>query len=398
MTRTTATGMLSQNNIPELIYKNENANQPFKFSIERSISEIFHTFDTSIKTLKNSSQISLLVSPLQREKAAKAIQFQWLKNRLSKEELKIKAAFEYWQQQNDTTLSSTPREQKVEVLFERAKKLKEHYGKTHYVFIHGQSSALYTLSCFLQELYKMANPQDAKKLSKYLYAFLRFPNPQKLTARDFINMQKEEISDHELSYQLLCVDADFSNKCRAESAYHYSSNNYSMPICAVDYRAAQMAHSLCNIIKQILKKESLPSELEKKVINYFKLLLSKGKQQWQDGIEIGNLFVICIPKNRIKDPSTNISWRSHVFGVPCTCSEKPYDDIDELEKMQSCQPTHCKMGKKQFDYTTYRLLAEELSPQMDGLRTFLLTVNSINSEKENLPSEELLSSIKSYLT
>jgi hypothetical protein len=334
-----------------------------------------------------------------KDEAAKKIQFQWFKHRLSKEELKLKTVFEYWQQQNYQKVSSLPKEQKVAELFERAEKLKELYGKTHYVFVHGQSSGLYELSGFLQELYKIANPEDAKKLSKYLYAFLRFPNPQGLTAKDFFNMQKKQVNDHELFTQLLSVDADFSNTSLAESAYSFVSINYSMLFTYDD--VSKFRISLCKVIKQILKTDTLPHELEQKVANYTQQLHVNVKKTINKREE-GNLFVICIPKNKLQDPDTNISWRAHPNGIPCTCLGKLYDDIDELEKMQSEQTGLCcnnnPMAAQGLKLATYRLLAEELSPQMDGLRTFLLTTNSISSEKENIASEELLSYIKPYLT
>lgn len=270
----------------------------------------------------------------------------------------------------DSNLSKE-KSDRIKLTMAQAQEIKSIYRSTHHVFIHAQASNWLGLTYLVKELHRAFEPSANIKHFKFLRPPLKLAKPGIASSlwKTFRNtfFEKENItnvqeyinskwfvmdSDGETREHLLSADAYFFNAQRYESSLFFLVNN-----------------------SNILGKPDTIKFFYKQIINYYRPHLSKQKigrlvdkvfnaVRSEESL-CGNLFVICVPKEK----SQKIQYRAHPFGSVCNCHPAA-ESRDILEKLQN----------DSFDYSTkceslpipqYRIYTPLLKPETSPI--YLLT-------------------------
>ncbi len=261
----------------------------------------------------------------------------------------------------------------VLTLINRTIEIKKIYENSHYIFTHANSSTYYASSCLIKQLMKAFFPE--RKI--HSFHFLR--PPMQTHAIDEIEVYKNllsnassnsSINDHigEISINLLSVDGYLFNATLGESAINFLSRNYS-----VLSNRSKLGFQNIFLTSLMSFAPKIPEETWTPIVDKMVEISKKIKNA------CGNLFIICIPKKMIDDPSQQIIYRSHPYGKPCDCH--PFDrDLDVLQRLQNYQlskETACNDGT----IPQYRLLAASMIPEK-GVHTFCLTPFDKSTKKQ----------------
>ena len=103
--------------------------------------------------------------------------------------------------------------------------------------------------------------------------------------------------------------------------------------------------------------------------------------------EIGNIIMICIPKNRLDE----VCYRSHSYGVPCRCFNEN-DSKEKLEKLQSgsLDSTSCIDGNN----AQFRIVYPSLDTSK-GDRIFRVT--PIDKDLKKKRNQQIRQILRSHL-
>lgn len=229
---------------------------------------------------------------------------------------------------------------RLKALMGRALEIQKIYQESHYVFIHAQMSSRLIFSELVEALVQRECPKENFRD----YKFLRMPNlSRSWDIRKY--SQITDVHDHEKITQedLISADGYFYNNRRFESALFFLAHN------------SNIFESCSSLIQKILG-------VYYKNLSWFESFSFArrfiGTTEGDSSI-VGNLFVICIPKEKSK----LMQYRSHPFGVPCCCHTRDSDEI--LEDLQKGIDIRC-ISRLQFRLFTPALKKE------NGVKIFLI--------------------------
>lgn len=246
-----------------------------------------------------------------------------------------------------------------------AHKVKQLYKKTHYTFIHGQPLSFWVLNQFRKELIKLSDETGDVSL----FHFLRNPvHGQKTTPK---NYDRSDIIDSNLGTQLLSVDAYFFHKISHESANDFVARNASMDNSHATILNAILSSSLGDI-------NTAPLALQVETLQ--ELCNSYNKEE-----TIGNIYAICIPKNKI----TEVAYSAHPFGVHCHCVTKAthkrqlneiQNDIVPNDLCGTTKGVAIVWGSLQIPAPQYRIVTDQLNPEEDRIFLFSPVAKDVKNE------------------
>lgn len=222
----------------------------------------------------------------------------------------------------------------VAVLMAQALEIKNVFGDTHYVFLHGQPSSCAYLPYLLKEVAKRQNTES----DFTQFEVLRPLTKQEGTIQDY--SESNGFLPIDLSpkacEQLLSVDASLFSGETYESALHFVTQN---------------THSRREL--ESVAVEALHSAFPKATDEQLKACVREVRQNMPKESPCGNLFVACIPKNQ----ASTVFYRSHPYGLPCKC--KCFEKEDPIKALQ--QGKRIKCGNPQRT-PQYRLFMPEIQP------------------------------------
>jgi len=235
----------------------------------------------------------------------------------------------------------------VKMLMAQALEIQDIYKTTHHVFLHAQQSSWLLFPHLIKELVRINYPTQ----NIHQFKFLRLPSLER--PWDITQYSKNtDVNDHEKETNLDLISAD---------GYFFNNGSYES---ALDFLAFNQ--NISDPSKKVIKNaiQSFYPEIPvEKSSFYAKRII---EQIDDDPSEIGNLFVLCIPKEK----SLEIQYRAHPFGKPCQCHEDS-SSIEILEQLQEGvldQATECLV----YDCPQYRLFTPELTIE-NGVKSYLLT-------------------------
>lgn len=284
-------------------------------------------------------------------------------------------------------------QEEVKVAIARALEIKQLYQESHYVFTHAQRSDWLPTIYLIKELERAFNPSRNLKFFKFfrspeIYSDLDITvdkcvkvmdavhqfnamnvseQSQLLTSCDLPDSVDRKntafwrnlfanIDDHFLREWLLSVDAFLLNGTEEESCMYFLACNGSV-FNSQQPNAVRMVNE--TILKRNLISEGASQHISK--------LLEKLNQMGEElkGARHGNLFVICIPKEKARD----LQYRAHPYGEVCHCHETgAIDLLEELQKDRLTPRTLCNDGS----VPQYRLAIPQITPEV-GVKVFLIT-------------------------
>lgn len=282
--------------------------------------------------LHASSSISLPVERLQEKQQWKEYKESW--RDLDIGCLEAMTSPKHYDKLQQTNFSDSHKE-----LLAQALKVRELYSETHYTFIHAQCLSYWVINQFVKELIKISNPHQDLSCFHFFRSKI---DTKKVNAKEIIHERIWD-SDSYFRKKLLSVDAYFFNTNIGESANDYLSNNES------DW------HGETEIIDDILGSYLgiFPKEILYKLLEL--------SQEYQKLATIGNLYAICVPKEKINE----MAFRAHPYGIPCKCEKKPIKILNDLQN-DNVKYTKCKAIAPQ-----YRIVTDQLNPKDN--RIFLLS-------------------------
>lgn len=235
-------------------------------------------------------------------------------------------------------------------LLHRAEEIKNIYKDTHYVFIHAQSSKFTPLYYFINYEFKQELSHNK------FFKLLRAPSVYSEESIQNLIQKAQNGNDHDIQVRKIMISADayYGNKSPGESAQYYLSNNASVHDC----------------IDILINNLFLDNPALKKKYNRFSL---RNKfYQLNNNLEeksCGNLWVICIPKQLIKDQPNKYVYQSHAYGKLCTChAPKEIQILENLQDNLYDKNLACEYGH----IPQYRIIIPELSSEKQ-IYSFFLT-------------------------
>lgn len=248
----------------------------------------------------------------------------------------------------------------AKALFAEAFAVKKVVGETHFVFLHAQMTTWGIFSDIVKELVKKKYPEMDLHHYKYLRSAKIFEN------KDLEGISKyednPEVHDHDPQTRkdLLSVDGYFYNKQYAESAFDFLIDNVNIH-CNLSLIESVVAETIRDFYPTCTNESSLKFAKEATQI-----IASLEKPQ------SGNLFVVCIPKNK-KDTF----YRAHPYGAPCKCHPREENQriLERLQREEIGPGVSCDVMYAPIPQ--YRLFAPNLEPDRSSssipLRSYLFT-------------------------
>ena len=176
----------------------------------------------------------------------------------------------------------------------RAMEIRAIYASTHHVFIHAQSSQWMVVPLLIREIMRMRSVGEKVRQFKYL----RMPSDDDRVKKITDYSTKNDVCDHEPQARknLLSVNHDFLDSTPGESAICWAYGNRNA--------SSFFEEMVAEIIRHYFSEDF--------AIRYAPRIV---KLTENDPSAIGNLFVLCVPKER----SAEVQYRAHAFGSPCRC-------------------------------------------------------------------------------
>lgn len=235
----------------------------------------------------------------------------------------------------------------IKMLMAQALEIQDIYRATHHVFLHAQQSSWIIFPDLVKELVRINNPEQ----NIHQFKFLRLPSlerPWDITHYS----EADDVYDHEEETNLDLISADgyFFHNERYESALDFLSFNQNIS----DPSEKVLESAIQSFYPEIPLEKS--SFYAKKII----------EQTQDDPSQIGNLFVLCIPKEK----SLEIQYRAHPFGEPCEChpDSSPIEILEQLQSGILSEETECYFD----ECPQYRIFAPALTIE-NGVKSYLLT-------------------------
>lgn len=261
---------------------------------------------------------------------------------------------------------TTPQINETFSVIGRALEIKNLYRHTHYVFTHGQASAISIANLLIKECMRKFTPS--------LHQSFKIPFRQPHTvvysenADDFVKKYNatanSNYADNNHNAEMISVDAQFWNGDQYESALDFFSTGTNINLNRGD-------SELIKIFKSIFM-HYLPNHT---LCNLFAERALKIAQQRKKETLVGVLYAICIPKTIVKDEKQNFAYHCHPFGKKCNCFPSK-NRIELLEDMQNDKLVCCTVGT----LTQYRLLTSRLVEEKN-VRSFAISALPKNKRK-----------------
>jgi hypothetical protein len=228
---------------------------------------------------------------------------------------------------------------KKSIMFGQAMELAtelQHSG--YYVFTHGQSLTWGAFSDVLTGIWREREPKQA---DQYRRKWRRNNAAIKWTnVKEHAQFQKHFHLDNNYNHSILSVDAIFSRNEVAESAF-------------LSFWMGRSIMEFPFTVSSITYLECKDKEFTDALHDFY---------EWVSNLKLGRLNVIAIPKSLLKDEYTCFVYRSHRYGMQCTCYPTGHEAfIKELERHQQNIVTGC--------CSQYRILTHPLDLH-SGIRTF----------------------------
>lgn len=244
----------------------------------------------------------------------------------------------------------------LKIMVARAMEIQKIYSETHHVFIHAQSTSWLLFPDLVKEFMKANHPEQ----DVHQFKFLRMPNlTRPYDIQRYTN--KWSVFDHETQARedLISADAYFYNNRSYESALDFMSRNRNI-----------LGGPSISCLREVIRFFHPELSLEE-ADSYAKDLIEHQKKVTS---KVGNLFVICIPKEK----SEQIQYRAHPFGTPCHCDSKmsSIEILESLQKGSLNTSIECEEGAS----PQYRIFTPALKKE-DGVKVYLLTNDRISRKK-----------------
>lgn len=270
-------------------------------------------------------------------------------------------------------------ENQIYAVVGRVLELKNLYGKSHYVFTHGQSPEISVANQLINEFIRNFTPLLHHPLK------IPFRVPHTVTysenADDFITKYNATASsnyqDNNHNAEMISVDVQFWNTQSCESALDFFTTGSNVNL----HRSGELLKIFKSIFSNYLPDDTLCDALAQKAVKIAKLKKSETK--------VGTLYAICVPKEIIQDDKRNFAYHCHPFGKQCNCFPDK-DRIELLEEMQKNKLVKCKDGH----YVQYRLLTARLTEEKE-VRSF--AVDSLPKDKRKFYRNQVKELVKEVI-
>lgn len=221
--------------------------------------------------------------------------------------------------------------------------LQQHFKKDHYVFVHAASPFRGYLFDLIRACQKRKKPNQVAPMFKSLR------DPQELGEAWFlkdIDQLRHEIDDADpnTAKKLISCNAYLCDFAHQESGFAF-------------FRELHGRHRdrprLERHLSAFIERESSSDDRDR----IQRMAIDHLDEIERDPAKEASLYVICIPKKVIQDPSQNFVYTSHPRGKLCHCHG---DMIQLLDQLQESKRVECdgSSGVPQF-----RILADHLIPQ-----------------------------------
>lgn len=216
--------------------------------------------------------------------------------------------------------------------------------KTHYVFLHAQSTAWSIFTHFIKELVKKNRPD----LNVHQYKFLRSPQYFEKKDPSGIEIYKRDPHTNDglpgTRDRLISVDGYFYNRQICESTYHFLTLNSNI----------SNSRYLIETVLSDAIRYFYPEASQQQAIELAEE--ANGVLSMIPRTSSGNLFVVCIPKDK-----DGVYYRAHAFGVSCDC-HPAREDQQILEKLQKGECDGSTTCSRFMPIPQFRLYAPALQP------------------------------------
>jgi hypothetical protein len=241
------------------------------------------------------------------------------------------------------------------------------YGSSNHVFTHAQCSK-WPFADLVKEIMKVKYPEK----DLHHFKFLRLPGAERNYG---IERYSEAIvvDDHSWRKDLISVDGYFFNNHSCESALDFLSVNRN--IMDDKDKIKNCSEEALKFFYPSIKKTDL-----KKYATQF--------SEMKKTASLGNLFVFCLPKKI----SSQIQYRSHSIGTPCTCHSKKNraSILNQLQQGKLHRQTGCFTGNSRPPQ--FRLFTPALTKE-NGVKVFLLSPDKQKRKQEKLEIRSLVQEI-----
>ncbi len=239
---------------------------------------------------------------------------------------------------------------KVKVMMGRCLEIQNIYKRTHDVFIHAQSSKWLVCPDLIKELMKVHHPSQ----DFHQFKFLRMPGLSRNWDISHYS-QDENVRDNEAipREDLISADGYFYNSKGYESALHFMCQNSNISSSSL----------IVSVVKNAI--QSFYPSLNSESFDLDGYATRVAAQTEEDCSSIGNLFVLCIPKEK----SSSIQYRAHPFGEPCKCheGEEGASILNLLQEGVLNEETKCSY----YTIPQFRIFTPELKKE-NGVKIYLI--------------------------
>lgn len=265
---------------------------------------------------------------------------------------------------------SNPDTQKIKILMGNAQAIRDMLEERYDVFIHAQSTPWIVVPILIKECMKALYPEKPLHQFKFLRSleysdqsaignFTRkifgkgavmnwlFPEHESQNAKEFLKSTWLGPWDAFASHRELMISAD---------AYLYNNQPYesSLFFLANNSNISGTKGKICSVVSRVIDEFGTHLSQGRK-----KNLVDKMVRQIPMNDKEGNLYTIAIPKKK----SSEFQWRSHPFGVVCTCHKKSRNTfiLQELQKGVLNESNRCT--KHSCEIPQFRLYTPVLQPE-----------------------------------
>ncbi|MBA3957055.1 MAG: hypothetical protein H0X51_01480 [Parachlamydiaceae bacterium] len=297
-----------------------------------------------------------------------------------------------------TTTSAQSKKAQFKVLKAQALEISDILGQSYDILLSAQATRWAVISHLVTECIRTFEPERKIKHFKFLrspsekvelglvadvlswiQSWFRTPRQPPKNVKEYLAQCGNKVNDEDMKTrtELMSADAYYNNSSPWESNTFFGVNN-----------------------SNVLKNDNLIRELAVKVFTHFCPTISErqievfaseiqdasNKYTQQQAARCGNLFVICVPKEK----SPDILYRAHPYGPPCDChgtheaEAKGKADaqglVDRRILTQLQQHTDTVALPQELQCKTmsnapppqYRLYTPMLTPEQ-GVKSFMLT-------------------------
>jgi len=217
-----------------------------------------------------------------------------------------------------------------------ALEIKNLYSDTHYVFTHSCTQITTVVYYFLDQLYRKLQHDTTFSYFKNL----RWPL-EKESAHQFLDSHPELMnrseSDHSFREKLISADGYFWSEKLTESSLYFLTTNTSVTI---DRTANNINRISKDILTQIISSANIPVTDHEKIIKKFHQitdnLQTEIQKEGDKNFLIGDLYMICIPKDLVRDKDKSPVYASIHHGYPIEHST----DFETVQTLDHIQKLH----------------------------------------------------------